>query len=84
VARLFREAYPGVDLALPSPAYPGKYLLDLSCVLDVQLDHAGVAPQNRHDLNACSRCNPDRFFSYRAEGQAAGRMMAVIGMSGGI
>jgi copper oxidase (laccase) domain-containing protein len=31
------------------------------------------------DLEACTCCRPDEFFSYRAEGGSAGRMMAVIG-----
>jgi polyphenol oxidase len=81
-ANLFKEAYPGISPAIPSPAQTGKFLLDLCTALDFQLDLAGVLPENRHDLNACTRCNTDRFFSYRAEGTAAGRMMAVIGMSG--
>jgi polyphenol oxidase len=81
VAILFKEAYPGVRLAMPLPACPGKYLLDLCKALDVQLDLAGIPQENRHDLNACTRCKTGEFFSYRAEGQAAGRMMAVIGIS---
>jgi copper oxidase (laccase) domain-containing protein len=32
-------------------------------------------------LNVCTCCNTRDFFSYRAEGQATGRMMAVIGLS---
>jgi len=36
----------------------------------------------RAELGECTRCNTDRFFSYRAEGQAAGRMMAIIGLGG--
>jgi polyphenol oxidase len=82
VVNLFNDVYPGISLAMPAPERPGKYLLDLCNALDFQLDLAGVPPENRHDLNTCTRCNNDLFFSYRAEGQAAGRMMAVIGMSG--
>ena len=28
----------------------------------------------------CTRCEPERFHSYRAEGEAAGRMAAYIGL----
>jgi polyphenol oxidase len=83
VANLFKEAYPGLWMAIPAPARPGKFLLDLCKGLDDQLDSAGILPENRHDLNACTRCNTKEFFSFRAEGQAAGRMMAIIGLSTG-
>ena len=81
VAGLFDETYPGCCSAGPSMNRPGKYYLDLNKVLDLQMNLAGIRPENRNDLGACTRCNPDEFFSYRAEGHAAGRMMAVIGLS---
>jgi hypothetical protein len=80
VAGLFEKEYPGARLAQPANARPGKYLLDLASALDMQLDLAGVLPGNRYDLGACTCCNTREFFSYRAEGPAAGRMMAVIGL----
>ncbi len=80
VAALFEADYPSSGLAVPVPARPGKYLLDLCKALEIQLELAGVRPENRHDLGACTCCNPETFFSYRAEGPAAGRMMAVIGL----
>jgi len=82
VANSFDEKFPEVRLAMPAPDRPGKYFLDLSKALNVQLARAGVPERNRHDLLACTRCNVSDFFSYRAEGKAAGRMMAVIGVSG--
>jgi polyphenol oxidase len=81
VAELFAEEYSGCDLALPMPDRAGKYLLDLGKALDIQMNLAGVAPGNRHDFRACTRCNTKEFFSYRAEGRATGRMMAAIGIS---
>jgi YfiH family protein len=81
VAGLFGEKYPGCNLAKPINARPGKYLLDLCGALYVQLDLAGVPPENRYDLGACTCCNTGEFFSYRAEGTVSGRMMAVIGLS---
>ena len=82
VERLFEKEYPTAHVAAPVVSQPGKYHLDLCKVLDIQLDLAGVHPENRHDLGACTRCSPESFFSYRAEGPASGRMMAVIGLTG--
>ncbi len=77
VAELFNNEYPGCSEATDRP---GKSMLDLVKVLHTQMDHAGVLPAHRYDLGACTRCNPDEFFSYRAEGPATGRMMAVIAL----
>jgi polyphenol oxidase len=79
VVELFEKEYPGAHMATPVTTKPGKYFLDLCTALDHQLDFAGVWPENRYDLGECTHCNTDRFFSYRAEGPASGRMMAVIG-----
>jgi polyphenol oxidase len=82
VAELFEKEFPGSNLAVPVEARPGKFLLDLVKALEIQLDIAGVQVENRYDLGACTRCNPDQFFSHRAEGPASGRMLAVIGLAG--
>jgi polyphenol oxidase len=79
VVKLFEEKYPGSHLAEPVPARDGKHLLDLSKAIEIQLDRAGLRLENCHDLGLCTCCNTDRFFSYRAEGSSAGRMMSVIG-----
>jgi YfiH family protein len=81
VADLFSREYPGGSLAQPAKDRPGKYHLDLCRALEIQLDLAGVQPENRYDLGACTCCNTKDFFSYRAEGSSSGRMMAVIGLS---
>jgi polyphenol oxidase len=81
VLDLFNEEYSGCSFAIPAPSRPGKYLLDLCKALQIQMDLAGVAPENRYDMNICTRCNTKDFFSYRAEGPATGRMMAAIGIS---
>jgi YfiH family protein len=78
VADLFSRQYP----TCCSPAdQSGKYYLDLPKILDTQLNFAGVKREHRHDMGACTRCNPREFFSYRADGQSTGRMMAIIGLS---
>jgi YfiH family protein len=84
VADLFEKDYAPSKLLRPAEGWPGKHFLDLSKALEAQMDLAGVQVENRYDLGACTRCGADRFFSYRAEGSAAGRMMAVIGIRKGI
>ncbi len=78
VADLFREQYPGIPLATERAHRPGKYMLDLQTALYLQFEEAGIPAGNVFDLGACTRCRSDEFFSYRAEGQRSGRMMAVI------
>ena len=43
-----------------------------------QLTSAGVRPSNIHCLRGCTRSHPDWFFSYRGEGERAGRLVAGI------
>lgn len=80
VARAFEEAWGTHAPVLPHPDRREKYLLDLPAALDAQLRRSGVAPDRIHVLRACTRCRNDMFFSYRAEGARAGRMMAAIGL----
>ena len=79
VADLFGGQYPG---CLSLTGRNGKYRLDLTKVLDTQINLAGIDPSHCYDLAACTRCDSEQFYSYRAYGSAAGRMMATIGMPG--
>jgi hypothetical protein len=78
VASLFEERFPGLDLAQPRAGRPAKYLLDLPRALAIQCAEAGLDLERLFDVGACTRCHPEEFFSHRAEGEAAGRMMALI------
>ncbi len=78
VASAFDAEYPGEHLCHQHPERQGKYVLDLPMALNLQLSEAGIPLQNRWDLGLCTRCNPNEFFSYRAEGSHAGRMMGII------
>ena len=78
VARLFMEAYPEESTARRHPSTHGKYLVNLSAVLKTQMKQSGVLPENQHDSGMCTCCNTHEFFSWRAEGKAAGRMIAAI------
>jgi hypothetical protein len=63
---------------LPVPAR-GPGFLDLQACNRRQLEAAGVPASAIHALPWCTRCRSDLFFSFRREGEAAGRQMAVIG-----
>ena len=56
----------------------GRLFLDLIKVNSQQLLSAGVLEENISDSQICTSCQNDEFFSYRKEGQSAGRMMSVI------
>lgn len=51
----------------------GHRHIDLSQALRVQLVEEGIAPERICDVDICTVCHPDEFFSYRAQQGAAGR-----------
>lgn len=54
--------------------------LDLAGACKSQLMEAGLAADKIFTDGPCTACERDRFFSHRADGGKAGRMMAVIGV----
>jgi YfiH family protein len=52
--------------------------VDLSRVVRAQLEHAGVRPEAIDDVGGCTHDEPERFFSFRRDGQRSGRHLAVI------
>lgn len=52
--------------------------LDLADYNRRQLENAGLKPSNIDVISACTFCNVDEFFSYRREGERAGRMISYI------
>ncbi len=72
----------------PADAYlarslSGRTAIDLHAALRAQLRAAGVPAGSIHAAPFCTRCRNDMFFSFRAEGPAAGRLMAAVGPAGG-
>lgn len=59
---------------------PKNVLLDLKKANRAQLLSAGLHAENISLSDLCTACRRDLFFSYRKEGAASGRMMAVIGI----
>jgi len=53
--------------------------LDLHAANRFQLLKAGLGPDDIHAAPWCTRCREDLFFSFRRDGAAAGRQMAVVG-----
>lgn len=59
---------------------PKNVLLDLKKANRAQLLSAGLRAEHISASDLCTACRRDLFFSYRKEGAATGRMMAVIGI----
>ena len=52
-----------------------KAFVDLRAAVRAQLEPRGIAVE---DVPGCTRCEPDRFHSYRRDGDASGRLVGVI------
>lgn len=57
----------------------GKYMLDLKRTNAAQLIESGIPASNIDISEACTICD-DNFHSFRRDGAASGRMLAVIGV----
>ena len=59
---------------------PKKQHIDLRVAMRAILQDAGVAPEHIDTNPPCTKCNPDRFFSYRRDGKGGGVHMGFIGL----
>ncbi len=59
---------------------PVKDHLDLRIASRALFERAGVKPEHLDDRPPCTRCEGDRFFSYRRDGLEGGVHMAFIGI----
>jgi len=73
----FAAALPDVDGVVVDG--PRKHHIDLRRATRALLERAGLAPEHIDDRPPCTRCEPDRFFSYRRDGQGGGVHMGFIG-----
>jgi len=58
-----------------------RSFLDLQRVAINQLLGSKVLEKNILSSEECTKCNPDKYFSYRRSGSKAGRMIGVIGLT---
>lgn len=65
------------DPSVIVPRQPRPFV-DLGRAVLQQLASVGVAPSNIERLAGCTFHEPERFFSFRRDGQASGRHLAVI------
>jgi YfiH family protein len=72
-----------IEMAVPAPGVVarragGKGWVDLVAAVRAQLEASGVAAANIERVGSCTRCSPEKYWSYRREGASAGRIMGVI------
>ncbi len=77
--RYLPQAFLSSDPPGHSRRSPGVAYLDLVAVIQRQLLKARLKPSRICISEYCTACRRDLFFSYRKEGDQAGRMIAVIG-----
>lgn len=58
------------------PQVVGDGNVDLKLAAKLRLERAGVS--RIHDVDECTACTPDRFFSHRRDGGATGRQAGVV------
>ena len=58
-----------------------KYMLDIKKIVYDELIESDIPCQNIYLDNDCTYCIPSKYFSYRREGEIAGRMIAIAGWS---
>ncbi|MFQ6612213.1 MAG: peptidoglycan editing factor PgeF [Fidelibacterota bacterium] len=65
----------------PEFSYPsnGKYFLDITAAMKEQLVRIGILNRHLEIADECTCCDTEHFFSYRREGERAGRMVAIFG-----
>ncbi len=75
----FRAALPDLpDLVVPGPR---RDHIDLRRAMRAVLEDAGVRPEHIDDRPPCTKCDPERFYSYRRDGFEGGVHMGFIGLT---
>ncbi len=59
---------------------PRKHHIDLRVAMRTMLERAGLRGEHIDDRPPCTRCDAQRFFSFRRDGQAGGVHMGFIGV----
>ena len=61
------------------PGRGDRLMLDVRAANVRQLRDAGIPEANIHHVADCTRCEADKYHSYRREGAAGGRMISYVG-----
>ena len=64
----------------PDGDVPGKFRVDLPGAVRRRLLQLGLREENIDELGVCTMCQPDRFWSHRAQGAARGSQANVIAL----
>ncbi|MCG6926439.1 MAG: peptidoglycan editing factor PgeF [Acidobacteria bacterium] len=64
------------------PGPGGRPHLDVRAANARQLEEVGVRPERTHDVEHCTSCRADLYYSYRRDGPATGRMISFVGFGG--
>ncbi len=72
------EVAEGFDGRFVRRSLDGRLHLDLAAVTHIQLAAAGLLDRNIATHPACTRCGGEKFASYRRDGKASGRMIALV------
>lgn len=78
VAQAFGSVFPLTEHIIYESKKSGKYLIDLWEANRRQLLETGVQYEHIEVAGMCTVCHPDHFFSYRRDGERAGRFGAGI------
>ena len=78
VGDIIYEEAKGMNLVYAVKKEERKYYLDVKQILNRQLLQAGLSAEHIEDIEQCSACEHDTFFSYRADRQKTGRMAGLI------
>lgn len=78
VLERFQSEFPYAARVI-SNVHDDKGHLDLKAVCAIQLELCGFDPEQIHVSDACTMLEPERWFSYRREGGAAGRIISLVG-----
>jgi YfiH family protein len=78
VVDAFRAALP--DVAGLVVDGPKKHHIDLRVATRTLLERGGVRPEHIDDEPPCTRCDGERFFSFRRDGQEGGVHMGFVGL----
>jgi hypothetical protein len=73
-----RERFGAAAEGALRPARPGHALLDLAALARAALLAAGVPAISIGAVAACTRCDAERFHSFRRDGAGAGRLLSWI------